>query len=512
MSLKVKAARGGMLMSIVFLGVRPLMMIISFFLLRLLDPEDFGLIALAFILIKTANLFTDVGLGPAIIQTKEDIGKVSFYSFVIVTLFSVAFYAVVFFFAEGFTTLLGGDADLVPILRVMGILIVIDGLVIVPQNLLRRELMFRQLVITEVPGQFAYGIIAIVLAYLGFGVWSLVIANIVQELILLVLAWYLAPGWEWLKPKRWDKDIVRGLFQYGMPNMASGLLRYFQMHWDDWLVGRQLGTAALGIYSKAYDLTTHIVNMFSNAVLGSVLLPSYAKIQDDKPRVERAYLKSTNIVFLMVVPISMGIFVLGPEIIRGLLQPRWLPMVPVWQIFALYAMTKPVSKNAMPLFLALGLPSYNLHASLVTIGFMVPLVLLLIGPYGITGVAIGVSVAFTAGMLYNIYQVNRLLPGTALKTLTQSIPFFAAGGLMVLGVWLAEDIVINFAGGENLLSILILAALGAIIYIGLVVLLKRDLVTELYVLFMQALGLDRRWPRLVPPSARRGREQPKVST
>ncbi len=335
----------------------------------------------------------------------------------------------------------------------------------------------------------------------GFGVWSLVIGHIAGKLLQVIIVWIFYRPWIWLRPQKWDRDIVRAMFQFGLPSMGSGLTKFFQNQLDTFIVGRQLGAAAVGLYNKAFTLTTRLSDMLTTSIFGNVLFPSYARMQDDKPRMARAYLKSTNMVFLIIVPVSIGLAITAPLMVPVLLGPRWAPMIPVWQLFSLYGLTRPISTNSAPVFSASGQPRRNMTASFVLIGVMVPLILLLIGPYGITGAALAVSLANVVAMGFNVYQVNQILPGTAAKSLLQGVPFMIAGGIMALGVLLIQQPLINLAGGENILALILIIVVAALIYLAAILILQRALVVEIYTLLIQALGIDRRWPRLLPSRA-----------
>lgn len=105
-------------------------------------------------------------------------------------------------------------------------------------------------------------------------------------------------------------------------------------------------------------------------------------------------------------------------------------------------------------------------------------------------------------MLFNVFQVNQILPGTGRKTFVQSLPFLASGGVMALGVYLLSGPITAAFGGTNVLSLVAIIIVGALIYIAVTLLLQRPLVMELYELLVKALGIDRRWPRLVPQRLR----------
>lgn len=500
-NLKVRAARGGMYMAAMSFGLRPISMILAVILARLLAPADFGLLALAMIVFNMVNYFTDLGMRPTVVQTKEDINKVAHFAFVIVMAASIAFTLLIILLAQPLTTLLGGSPELVDILRWMSLYVTIDGLWIIPEALLRRDMRFKQLSLSHIPGELASSLIAIPLAIAGFGVWSLVIGQLAGKFLQVIIVWIFYRPWIWLRPQKWDRDIVRGMLRFGLPSMGSGLTKFFQNQIDTLIVGRQLGTTAVGLYNKAFTLTTRLSDMLTTSIFGNVLFPSYSRIQDDKPRMARAYLKSTSMVFLIIVPVSIGLAITAPLLVPVLLGPRWVPMIPVWQLFSLYGLTRPISTNSAPIFSASGQPRRNMTASLVLIAVMVPLILLLIDPYGITGAALAVSLANLVAMGFNVYQVNQILPGTGAKSLLQGVPFMIAGGIMALGVLLIQQPLINLAGGENILALILIIVVAALIYLAAILILQRALVVEIYTLLIQALGFDRRWPRLLPSRA-----------
>ncbi len=504
-NLKIRAARGSMYMAAMSFGLRPISMALAIVLARLLTPEDFGLLALAMILFNAANYLTDLGMRPTVVQTKEDINKVGHYAFVLVMAASILFTVLSILLAKPLATLLGGSEELVTVIRWMAIYVTIDGLWIVPEALLRRDLRFKELSLSQIPGELASTVISIPLALMGFGVWSLVIGACAGQLIRAVLLWIYCRPWIWIRPQKWEPEIVKKMLGYGLPSMGSGLLKFFQNQIDTFIVGRQLGAASVGLYSKAFNLTTRLSDMLTTSIFGNVLFPSYAKMQDDKPRLARAYLKSTNMVFLMIVPVSVGLAITAPLLVPVLLGPQWVPMIAIWQIFSLYGLTRPISTNSAPIFLAVGQPRRNLTAGLVLLAVMIPLLFLMIPPYGATGAALAVSIANVVAMSFNVFQVNQILPGTAGKSLLQSVPFLIAGGLMALGVVLLQEPIVNLAGGENVLALILIILIAALIYIAAILVLQRALVIEIYELMIKALGFDRRWPRLLPSHPRAGK-------
>ena len=494
----MKTARGSMITAAVTLGIRPITMIFDIILLRILNPTDFGLLAMTMILFNTTNLFTDMGMRQAIVQSRHDLKKVAQYAFIIVMTGSILVNVLVIFLAAPLAGFIGGGEEVVPIIIGLSFIITIDGMWVVPEAIMRRDLRFKQLALSQFISDLIGSITAIVFAFMGYGVWSLVIGSLTGKGLRGLMLWFFARPWFWLRPSGWDREVAESLVRFGVPTMGSGLLKYFASQWDTWFVGRTLGITAVSFYSRSFDLTTRVSDILSNALFGQVLFPSYAKLQDDKPRLSRVYLKSTSLVLLLMIPVSLGLLVTAPLFIPVLLGEQWSPMIPVWQLFCIYGLTRPISTNSSPLFLAVGKPRNNVAASLVVIVLMVPLVILLSRPYGIVGAAIGVTIAYPLAMFFNVYQVERILPGTAPKTLRQALPFLLAGGLMCAAILSAQDLVVRLAGGENALSLIVLIILGALVYLAVVCLVQWPLVVEIYELVITALRLDRRWPRLAP--------------
>ena len=131
--LRVRSARGSLFMASITIGTRPISTLLAIILARLLSPEDFGLVALAMVLVRAANLFTDMGMRPTVVQTKQDIGKVSYYAFVIVMVASAIVTIIIMLLAAPLASLLGGGEALVPIVRWLAIIVTIDGLWIIPE-------------------------------------------------------------------------------------------------------------------------------------------------------------------------------------------------------------------------------------------------------------------------------------------------------------------------------------------------------------------------------------------
>ncbi len=478
-------------MAIVAIIVRPLNVVGTIILARLLDPSDFGAVALAMVLLGTSYMFIGLGMGSALIHSNADHGKVAFQTFVVTVITGALIFVALKLNAEWLSALLG-DVDVVVFNGLLPLLLLVS-LTIVPEAMLSKQLLFGRVSIATIASEVTYMIVTIILAWSGYGLWSLIYGKLSSELLKLILIWFFNPTWAWLIPKRWDWPLMKDLLRYGLPVTGGGLVSYFHTHWDDWFVGRQFGNEALGFYSKAYDLSNKTLSSLSRSVINGVFFPSYSRISDDRDRMKRVFLKGTRVVWLMMVPISLGLLVLAPQIVLVLLGVKWVPMIPTLQVYSFMVLFRPISSNTVPLFMAVGRPRDVLYAGIVLSVVMVPAVLLL-SVYGIVGVAVAVVISHIVGVAYNLFQVNRIIPGTAAASLRESVPFLAVGVIMAVVVQLLKPVIVQATGDSlALLGLLLLVAIGAIVYCVLIFFVQKELVLELIQLFISAAGLGSRF-------------------
>lgn len=475
--------------------MRPIGIIGRIFLARLLSPTDFGAVALAMLFVGSSYLIVGLGMEPAIIHSDYDRHKVAFHSFVITTVSSVSITLFALANSAWLAALLG-DPAVEPILQVLLLNLVLNAWTLVPAALLRKDMKFGAVAKSNLFSRIAYLVVALVMALLGFGVWSLVIANVTQSLVALIVVWWLAPNRDWLKPVPWDWAVFKSLLNYGSQSTASGIVRYFSSNWDDWLVGRRLGTEALGFYNKAYSFTNDTIRQFGSNVIGGVFFPAYSSIKTDLARLQRAYLKSVQLVSTVMFPIAMGFLATASLLIPVVLGEKWVPMVETFQIFSVLVLTRPISANTSSIYQAVGKPRYNMYAAIVLSIFMVPLALLLV-PYGIAGVAVAVLVADTIGMLYNIYQANRVIPGSARKTIGASLPALSASLIMFVIVYFSEQYLVE-ALGQNAWSLAAVIAIGVLVYGVAILIFQREFTLDVARTALKALDKGGRLNRFIP--------------
>ncbi len=460
------------------MGLRVFSILTSIILARLLDPADFGQVGLAQVVLSIVAIFSTLGLPAAVIQTTVDRDRAAFSSQVVVLIMGVIVCATIVITAPWLGFLLG-DTRVEPILQWLSVSVLLGALTRIPEAMIQKELLFGRLSLMGILTEVGTVGMSIGLALLKFGVWSLVYGAVFGAALNAVLAWAFLPGYSWLKTNLWDRLVVRHMLGFGARMVGSTTVYTFYSYVDNYVVGRLLGTDALGYYGRAFDLTSKTVDSV-NRTIGVVLFPSYAQVQHDRERLTRAYLKSLRMIGAITIPLALGLFAVADEFVPTLLGDAWRPAIPALKVLTFMSLLKPLSSTTSALFISTGHPHYNLRAGLAVTAVLVPGMLLLL-PWGIVGVAYAVVIAHAIGLAYNVFQVQTILPRTVGGMAQAALPSFGSSVIMaicVMGVRAAMP-ELHMAGAKYI-QLGSLVAAGVVVYLALFALTQRPLMLELF--------------------------------
>ncbi|NVO32568.1 lipopolysaccharide biosynthesis protein [Hymenobacter lapidiphilus] len=297
---------------------------------RLLTPATFGLVALAGVVLRFGSYFSQIGLEQALVQkaemSEEDV-RAAFTSAALLGALCTLALAL----GAPLATQVFHEPAVVPLVRVMSFGLLVSGLSATALTILRRRMDFRTLAIIEtVSYTVAYAGLGIVLAWRGYGVWSLVGASLGQGVLVGMLAYgatrhslRLYFNWAHYKP----------LLAYGTRITFTSFLEFITSSLDTLLIGRFLGAALLGIYNRAAMLITLPLYLLTRSV-SQVVFPAFSQIQADVAKLRNAYLGSVTLVAAVVLPLGAGVAVAAPVLVRALLGPGWEAAVPVLRILS----------------------------------------------------------------------------------------------------------------------------------------------------------------------------------
>jgi O-antigen/teichoic acid export membrane protein len=358
-------------------------------LTRLLSPADFGLVAAALVVIGFSLNFSQLGLGPAVVQRPvlepRHISTAFYASTGLGLLVGAVIWLAAPLIAQFFRM-----GQLAPVVRWLALVFPIVGVAVVPDSLLTRELRFRLLANRDVLAYaVGYGVVGVALAFLGWGVWALVAAQLAQNVVRTAILLRAAPPLL-SAPPSWAS--FRELMEYGVGQSAARVGVILGNQADNLVVGRWMGAVPLGFYSRAFQLMS-VPTALLGDVLDRVLFPTMARVQDDPRRLTSAYLRGMASVVLLTLPAGVVVAVLAPELVTVAFGSQWQAMVAPFQVLALGMMFRISCRMSDSLSRATGKVyrrawRQGLYAGFVFLGAWLG------HHWGVTGVALGVLCAF----------------------------------------------------------------------------------------------------------------------
>ncbi|HJQ83043.1 MAG TPA: lipopolysaccharide biosynthesis protein [Candidatus Binatia bacterium] len=410
------------------LAVQAIRLAFGVALARLLSPHEFGLLAMVSVLTQSVLSVADLGLEDALVQRRvldEDDRSSIFWTTLAVGALLGLVTAAAAPAVAGFYDL---DA-LRPLTIMLAALFLLEAIGTVPRALLVRELDFRRTVGCESAGAVAGGVVAVVLAWRGFGVASLAVQALagaaVESLLLLGAA-----GW---RPRlAFRFGAVRDLLRFGSNRAGTRALGYWSQHVDELLVGKLLGASALGLYGRACTLVRFPVLYVSRAT-ARVMFPALASFQDEPARVRDAYLRATGCVALATVPLCLGLLATAEPFVLGLFGPQWAAMVPLVRILAVASVVQSITTLASSLYLSQG--RADLHLRLNVFQTAVMLAATLVGQrWGVTGAAVAYVVGSLVVTVPTLAIAGRLVGLELSDVLARTAPILVAGVAMTVVV------------------------------------------------------------------------------
>jgi O-antigen/teichoic acid export membrane protein len=303
---------------------------LSVLLMRLLGPESFGLVAMVLVFSGFAGIFGDMGFSSALVQRQvvtEEHQSTAFWltaglGLLISLLLLLASPAIAAFYGEP-------ELQRIAAWIALGFVFTTPGLV--PRALLRRQMRFDRLAKIDVLAMTISGGVAAVAAWRGAGVWSLVGQQLTSAAIGSGAALWMV---NWRPRGIFSQQALRELAGYGAGLTGFTVINYWARSADNLLVGRFMGTGALGLYSRAYFLMLMPLKQITG-VLAPIMLPALSSIQGDKERVRRAYLRATRLITFLAFPAMLGLAVVADPFVRGIYGLGWAEVVPLIQILAI---------------------------------------------------------------------------------------------------------------------------------------------------------------------------------
>jgi len=372
----------------VFAGI-----LISAILARLLSPDEFGVMAIVITFTSFMHLLSEMGLGPAVIQfrdlDKSDISSLFLFSLLLGGVFGTGFVGLSFIIS-----ILYEDTIYITISPLMFFLVFLSTAVVVPSGILRREQKFKIVGITEVVSHVIAGAIAILLAYLGAGIYALLVQQILSRLTSLIILFRFSKV-ELTKAFSWRP--IRKVFSFSAYQFGFNTINYFARNLDKLLAGRFLGSGLLGIYDRAYRLMLYPVQ-YLTFVITPVLHPVFSEYQNNKEVMLNTYMKLLRVLAILGFPITAFLVGTSEEIILLMYGNQWVEAIPVFRILSICIGFQILMSTSGSVYQAAGRTDLLFKAGILTTSTIVTGVLIGLN-FGITAMAAGVSIAMSFNFL-----------------------------------------------------------------------------------------------------------------
>lgn len=449
-------------------GTQGIQFLVQIVLARILIPTDYGIISLIAIFITIANVFVQSGFNTALIQ-KKNANETDFSSVFYLTLFIAGLLYVVLFFISPYIAKFYGIPELISVLRVLSITLFFGAFNSIQNAVISKKMQFKKLFFSSLGAVTLSGIVGIVLAYTGFGVWALVAQQLVNQFSITVILWFTV---KWRPQLIFSFERIKELFSYGWKLLVSSLLDTIDKNLRSLIVGKIYDPSILGYYNRGDQFPQLIVSNI-NGSIQSVMLPTLSSEQDNKRKVKELVRRSIVTSSFLLFPMMIGLAVVGEPLIRIILTDKWLPCVPFMQIFCLSYALWPIHTANLQAINALGRSDIFLKLEIIKkiIGITILIISMFFGVYAI---AVGTLVSGIISTFINVHPNLKLLDYSYKEQVKDIMPSLLLS--IFMGVIVYSILLLKLS---PYLTLILQLLIGICVYIGMAKIFKLECFTYL---------------------------------
>ena len=437
------------------MGKRVMALAANVILARLLAPEDFGLVAMAGVVLGFVDLFRDLGTGAALVRAKEVNPALQSSVFWLNLAFGVTMTFLMMAMSPVIASLYR-EPRVQPVIMVMSVSFLLSSIAIVQSGVMTRKMRFEALAKIELSASALSYAVGIGAALLDQGVWSLVYQTLTYTSVSTILIWIVG---DWRPQLVFIWSEVRGIMSYSLNLVGYNVFYYFAQNVDNLLIGRYLGTSALGVYDMAFKLMAFPMAAVS-AVFGKVMLPYYAQAQDDLPRFRYVFLQIARAISFITFPLMIGLFASREHFVMTVFGADWAQMIPLLALFAPLAAIRSVLTTTGSIYVATGRADLQLRWGIVS--NLVVFAGLAIGlQWGVIGVAAGFTITAILLMYHNFMIPFRLVNLTLAELAKALQPTALCTGLMLVLLVTLDILLGSLIGHAQMLILQICAGVAS---------------------------------------------------
>jgi len=438
MSLKQKTVSGliwSFIDNFANLGIQ---FVVGVILARLLSPKEFGLIGMLTIFIAISQSFIDSGFKQALIRKKEpslaDYSTVFYYNLLLGALTYL-----VLFLCAGMIGRFFNEPQLKPLLRVLGLSLVINAICIIQQTILASRIDFKLQAKISIISSVISGSVAIIMAFAGYGVWSLVIKTITTYFVTSILLWLLN---NWRPALIFSIKSLRELFSFGSKLLISGLIDTIYRNVYYIVIGKYFSAQELGYYTTAEQFN-NLPSSNLTSVVQRVSYPVLSSIKEDMPKLKQAYKRLIKSTMFICFVLMLGLVAVSRNMILTFIGPKWETSIVYLQMLCFVGMFHPLHALNLNMLQVEGRSDLFLKIEIIKKTLAVPVI--------ITGVILGMKALILSMIVINLvaYFLNshwsgRFMGYSSVEQLADILPSFFLAGTVSLLVY-AESLILNFS-------------------------------------------------------------------
>ncbi|CEA15292.1 lipopolysaccharide biosynthesis protein wzxC [Fermentimonas caenicola] len=445
--------------------------VVQIILARLLMPEMFGLIAMLTVFISIGQSLMDAGMTSSLIRSKNP--DQLDYSTVFLTnlMISVSVYIITYLSAPYIAQFYSQEI-LKDILRIYALTFVIHSFVAVHIAKMTKEMNFKTQMILQIPSTIVGAIVGVTMAYLGYGVWSLVWLHIAQSIVYTLQIWIFVP---WRPSFVFNKRRFKYHFNFGYKLTLSGLLDTVYNDAYRIVIGKFFTPAAVGFFNQAETMRLFPVQQISS-VMGKVTYPLFSNINGDA-QLKNAYKSTMKLILFAVIPIMLILIVVAKEGFLLLFGEKWLPSVLYFQILATASIIRPISSYNLNILKVKGRSDLFLKVEIIkkvigVIGIAVAL------PFGIKALVISLTAVSFIFVFINMFYCGKLIDYSVLNQIKDVGKLFIAGLVTFLLTVFIREYLITYTQ-NNLLIISLISLSFSVLYLGIITITDKEIIRSL---------------------------------
>lgn len=397
-------------------GAQFVAFLVSIILARLLLPEQFGLIALVTIVTSILNVFVDSGLGNALIQ-KKGAADLEFSTVFFTNIVFCTFLYGILYITAPYIAVFYKNEELTPVIRILGITLIISGLKNVQQAYVSKNLLFRKFFFATITGTILAAIAGIILAYKGFGVWALVAQQLVNITVDTCILWIIVP---WKPKKLFSFSALKELFSYGWKLLVASLINTVYNDLRQLIIGKVYTPSDLAYYNQGGKFPRFISSNIDSSI-DSVLFPVLAEKQDDITSIKAMTRRAIKISSYIMLPLLIGLAAVSKNLVIIILTEKWLACVPFFILGCFEYSLQPIISANLNAIKALGRSDIFLRLEVIK-KIISTVIILLTMRFGVLAIAIGSMVYSFIAVIINSYPNYKLLNYSLFEQLKDIFP------------------------------------------------------------------------------------------